>query len=156
MPPSGTLQACRAGTMHELALADAVVKAAIRAADDQKLDSLDRVVVRVGELQQIDDALLQYALVEVVPATDARLAETVFEIESEPVEFACRRCGTHFGRTALEEVGNIEALEAIHLVPELAHTFVRCPQCASPDFDLTAGRGVTLVEIGGRSTDELS
>jgi hydrogenase nickel incorporation protein HypA/HybF len=155
MEPSVTSHVWWAGTVHELALADAVVKAAIRAADDQNLGSLDRVVVKVGELQQIDDTLLRYALVEVVPTTDDRLSATVFEIESEPVGFVCRRCGTHFGRTALEEVGNTEALEAIHLVPELAHTFVRCPQCTSPDFDLTAGRGVTLVEIGGRSADEL-
>ena len=141
--------------MHELALADAVVKAAIRAADDENLHSLDQVVVRVGELQQIDGGLLKYALSEVVPTTDARFAETVFQIELEPVDFACRRCKTHFGRTALEEVGNTEALEAMHLVPELAHTFIRCPRCGSPDFDLIAGRGVTLVEIGGRPQDDV-
>ena len=39
--------------MHELALADSVVKAALSAADDAGMDRIERIVVKVGELQQI-------------------------------------------------------------------------------------------------------
>ena len=139
--------------MHELALADAVVKAAYRAADDAGITQLDRVVVRVGELQQIEAELFRYALTTVLPAADARVAAIEFEVEDEAVSFRCRACATVFGRAELEAVDNTEALEAMHLIPELSHAYVRCPGCASPDFEITAGRGVTLQRIEGSGVD---
>jgi hydrogenase nickel incorporation protein HypA/HybF len=40
-------------------------------------------------------------------------------------------------------------LEAIHFVPEIAHTYLRCPKCDSPDFEILGGRGVTLQTVKG-------
>jgi Zn finger protein HypA/HybF involved in hydrogenase expression len=37
--------------------------------------------------------------------------------------------------------------EAIHFIPELAHTYLRCPACASPDFEVVRGRGVWLAQV---------
>ena len=37
--------------------------------------------------------------------------------------------------------------EAIHFIPALANAYMRCPGCDSPDFEVTAGRGVTIAQI---------
>lgn len=43
--------------------------------------------------------------------------------------------------------------EAIHFLPEVAHTFISCPNCGSPDFRVTAGRDVSVVSIGSPAPD---
>ncbi len=142
--------------MHELALAEAVVKTAVRAANDAGIDRIDRIVIAVGALQQIEPELFRYSLTSVLATADPRVAGVAFDVRTVDVAFGCRSCGTTFGRSELEEVGDETALEAIHLVPELAHAYVRCPRCGSPDFEITQGRGVTLERIegeGGTSDD---
>jgi hydrogenase nickel incorporation protein HypA/HybF len=139
--------------MHELALADSVLKAALSAADDAGMDRIERIVVRVGELQQIKRELFEFSLTNVLPAKDARLAGVEFDVSEEPVLFQCRSCGTEYGR---DEAGidDGDQGEAIHFIPELSHAFARCPSCGSPDFDIRAGRGITLVRIDGSSEDD--
>ena len=140
--------------MHEFALADAVVKAALRAARDAGMDRIESVVVRVGELQQIRADLFEFSLAEVLPASDAILEGARFVVEQEPVRFQCRVCARQFGRPDLEEGGGADEWEAMHFIPELSHAFVRCPGCGSPDFAILAGRGVTLERVEGHRTDE--
>jgi hydrogenase nickel incorporation protein HypA/HybF len=42
-----------------------------------------------------------------------------------------------------------DTAEAIHFVPEVAHTYIKCPSCGSPDFEIVEGRGVWLENIKG-------
>ena len=139
--------------MHELALADAVVKAALRAADDAGMDRIDRVIVKVGELQQIERDLFEFSLTKVLPAQDSRLLGVVFDVADEAVQFECRVCGTTYGRDDVDLDGGDHS-EAIHFIPELSHAFARCPSCGSPDFEILAGRGITLERIEGSSADD--
>ncbi len=139
--------------MHEFALADAIVTAARSAAHDAGIDVIDRVVVTIGELQQIRADLFEFSLTEVIPQTDDALADTDFVLEHEAARFECRPCETSFGRTDLGDPSDHDA-EAAHFVPELSHAFVRCPACGSPDFEITAGRGVTLSRVEGRGAGE--
>lgn len=39
--------------------------------------------------------------------------------------------------------------EAVHFVPEVAHTYIKCQKCGSPDFKIASGRGVWLDSIEG-------
>ena len=142
--------------MHEFALADAVVKAARDAARDAGMARIDVVTVRVGELQQIRRDLFEYSLTEVLPAADPILQGIRFIVEEEPVRFRCRVCQAEFGRADLERVGDADDREAIHFIPELSHAYVRCPECASPDFEILAGRGVSLARIEGDTDDAAS
>lgn len=137
--------------MHEFALADAVVKAAVRAAREAGIDRVEEITVRVGELQQIERDLFEFSLSQVLPAADPALEGVRFVVEAEPVLFHCRVCGRDFGTGDLGDEADADAVEAMHFLPELAHAFVRCPGCASPDFDIVAGRGVTLEKIEGRA-----
>ena len=134
--------------MHELALADSVVKAALHAADEAGLAQIGRVVVKVGELQQIEKDLFEFSLTSVIPANEPRLAETEFDVAEEQVRFQCRSCGTEYGRDEANLSGD-DSGEAVHFIPELSHAFARCPSCGSPDFDITRGRGITLERIEG-------
>lgn len=139
--------------MHELALADAVVKAALRAADDAGMDHIGRVVIKVGELQQIERELFEFSLTSVLPAQDPRLNGVAFDVADEAVRFVCRACENEYGRDDVDIDGDEES-EAIHFIPELSHAFARCPACGSPDFDITAGRGITLLRVEGSADDE--
>ncbi len=138
--------------MHELALADAVVTAALQAADDAGMTRISKVVVKVGELQQIEKDLFEFSLVNVLPAKDPRLVGVEFDVAEEAVRFECRACGRVYGRDDVSVDGGDQG-EAVHFIPELSHAFARCPSCASPDFDISGGRGITLARVEG-SSDE--
>ena len=127
--------------MHELALAEAVVAAANETAKKNGVAKITRIEVRVGELQQIEREAFQFAIEELI--------EAVVDVQADPARFVCRACDRAFGLADTTGPGGHDASEAIHFIPELAHAFLRCPRCASPDFTVTAGRGVTLGAIEG-------
>ena len=139
--------------MHELALADAVMRAALRAADDAGMDRIEKLVVKVGELQQIEKELFEFSLTSVLSSQDERLAEAVFDVTEERVRFGCNACGCDYTRDDISLEGGVEG-EAIHFIPELSHAFARCPNCGSPDFEILAGRGITLERIEGSSVED--
>ena len=137
--------------MHEFALAEAIVRAALQTAESEGMTVVTRVAVQVGELQSIKKDVFEFALAQ-VGTEDPRLANAAMEVEIVPARFACRDCEHVF---ALSETGEREAdaKEAIHFVPELAHAFMRCPSCGSPDFEVADGRGVGIKEIEGEMPD---
>lgn len=137
--------------MHEMALADAVIRSALRTAAREGIVRLTRIVVRIGELQQITVATFEFALKELMPASEPRLAGARIELETELARFRCRPCGREFGLGDVEGPGGERESEAIHFVPELAHGFLSCPGCMSPDFEVLAGRGVVLQTLEGES-----
>ena len=127
--------------MHEWALAEATVEAV-------KREALGRRVLGVrlafGELQQVDRDIFAAAVAELAPA--AGFAPAAFEIAEEPARFACRACGREWVLADVPELSEDDG-EAVHLLPEAAYAYLRCPACGSRDFDITAGRGVTIVSI---------
>ncbi len=135
--------------VHELALAEAVVRAALDTAVENGISRLSRIVVQIGELQSIQRETFEFALREVMPASEPRIAATRIDLELEPARFRCRPCGRAFALADTEGFADEETSEAVHFIPELAHAFVRCPDCNSPDFEVTAGRGVLLRELEG-------
>jgi hydrogenase nickel incorporation protein HypA/HybF len=130
--------------MHEWALAEAVIKAASDLAEREGLKHVTLVTIRVGELQQVERATLEFALSQL---KTPRFKRTKFEVETEKAGFRCRVCGHTwvFQERDLDQA----TLEAIHFVPEIAHTYVKCPNCASPDFEIEQGRGVWLQTVRG-------
>ena len=135
--------------MHELALADAVITTALDAARREGIRHIVRIDVVVGELQRIKRDVFEFALREVLPAGEPLLASAKIELEIEPVRFRCRPCSHDFGSSDTEGPPDADEQEAIHFIPELAHAFVRCPSCRSPDFEVTQGRGVAIRSIEG-------
>jgi len=138
--------------MHEFALAEAVMTTALQAADRERLDRILAIRVRIGELQRIKKDVFEFALKEMVPATEPRLFATEITLEIEPARFRCRACDRSFLLADAGEQSEDEA-EAIHFVPELAHAYLRCPGCSSADFEVLGGRGVSIDAIEGERDD---
>jgi hydrogenase nickel incorporation protein HypA/HybF len=130
--------------MHEWALAEGVISTATRFAEQNGLTEVTEVVVIVGELQQVEHEVLQFAFQQLKTPL-FRNAE--FILKSQPAKFRCRNCGHEWSFTA-EDVTE-EVSEAIHFVPEMAHVYIKCSECGSPDFEVVEGRGVWLATIKG-------
>ena len=130
--------------MHEWALAEAVLAAAQQIAEKEKLKEIKEVTIKIGEMQQVERRILQFALSQLKPAS---FKNSKFQILKAKTELKCRVCGNTwlFRKQKLDE----STAEAIHFVPEVAHTYIKCPECGSPDFEISEGRGVWLENIKG-------
>lgn len=130
--------------MHEWALAEALISTASQIAEREGMREITEVKIKVGELQQVELDILDFALSQL---KTAKFAKTRFDIEIVRARLKCRVCGYQwlFSKECLDG----KVAEAIHFVPEIAHTYIRCPKCGSPDFEVTQGRGVWLESIRG-------
>jgi len=130
--------------MHEWALAEAILTSAKQIAEQENLKQVTEVTIKVGELQQVEPPILRFALSQLKPNI---FKNTKFHILKAKSTLKCRVCGTTW-QFSLKKLDKTTA-EAIHFVPEVAHSFVKCPKCNSPDFEIVSGRGVWLEDIKG-------
>lgn len=130
--------------MHEWALAEAILASAQQVADKEKLKEVTVVTIRVGELQQVEPPILRFALSQM---KEGVFKNAKFRILKAKSTLKCRVCGTQW-QVSLKKLDKATA-EAIHFVPEAAHTYVKCPKCGSPDFEIVSGRGLWLEDIKG-------
>lgn len=130
--------------MHEWALAEAILTSAKELAEKEGLKEVTEITIRIGELQQVERSILRFAISEMKPPL---LKETKFHILKAKTRLRCRVCGTawSFNGKGLDEA----TAEAIHFVPEVAHSYIKCPKCGSPDFEIASGRGVWLESVKG-------
>ena len=130
--------------MHEWALAEAILASAKQVAEQEKLKKVTEVTIKVGELQQIEPPILRFALTQLKPEL---FKNTKFHILKAKSTLKCRVCATTW-QFNLKKLDKATA-EAIHFVPEASHSFIKCPKCGSPDFEIVTGRGVWLEDIKG-------
>ena len=130
--------------MHEWAMAEAIINSASEIAEKEGLREITEVTIKIGELQQIEPGILQFALSQL---RTPYFKKTVFLMKTEKARFKCRMCGHRWVFNANSLAKNES--EAIHFVPEIAHTFIKCPKCGSSDFETEKGRGVVLQTIRG-------
>lgn len=139
------------GCMHEWALADAVLEATTAALAGRSPGCLRTVTILMGELQAIDRQIFEVALKTLLEERPYRHAG--FIVETEEASFQCRACSATWGLNGMAGISE-ETREAIHFLPEAAHAFIACPSCASPDFHLVKGRGVSIKEIAVSSAGD--
>ncbi len=135
--------------MHEWALAEAVIATVIAESRKNGLDSVTSIKIKIGELQRLEAEIFEFALNEIAKVEGASLLTNMkIELATEKAIFKCRVCGNEwtFDDTRLD----LEESEAIHFAPEVAHAYVRCPSCTSPDFEVVQGRGVLVDKIKGK------
>ena len=130
--------------MHEWALAEAVLKSASEIADKEKLGEVTEVNVKIGELQQVEREILQFALQQLKPD---KFKNAKFHITTAKTTLKCRNCGNTWQLN--KQKLDAATQEAIHFIPEVAHAYIKCPRCNSPDFEITQGRGIWLQNIKG-------
>jgi hydrogenase nickel incorporation protein HypA/HybF len=130
--------------MHEWALAEAILTSATEIAEKEQLKEITEVTIRVGELQQIAPNILRFALTQMKTRF---FLKAKFHILKAQTTLKCHVCGTSW-QFSMKQLDTTTA-EAIHFVPEVAHTYIKCPKCGSPDFEITSGRGVWLESVKG-------
>ncbi len=130
--------------MHEWALAEAILATATQIAEKEHLKEVTEVTIRIGELQDVEKEILRFAIGEI---KSDLFKNAKFRMLKAKTQLKCRVCNTtwQFKKDKLDRA----TAEAIHFVPEAAHTFVKCPKCGSPDFEIASGRGVWLDNIKG-------
>ena len=130
--------------MHEWALAEAVISAASEVAEKEGLKQVSEVIIKVGELQGLELDILDFAFSQL---KSGKLKNAKFRMDSVKPRLKCKVCEHEWilSREKLDE----NTAEAIHFIPEVAHTYIKCPKCGSPDFEILEGRGVWLQTIKG-------
>jgi hydrogenase nickel incorporation protein HypA/HybF len=131
--------------MHEWALAEAIFSAVLKIVKEKGLEKVAEIHIKIGELQQIDRQIFDFALEQ---HRSSAFRDTKLRIETEKAEFKCKVCERQWVFEE-EDIKEEDVAEAIHFVPEMAHTFIRCPKCHSPDFRIITGRGVWLTSVKG-------
>lgn len=129
--------------MHEWALAEAVISSAVKFSKGKQIKPMEITVV-LGELQQIDQEVFDFALKEIMNTMGLDLK---INFKKEKALLKCKSCGEEWGfdSRSLSE----QERECIHFIPETAHDYVKCPKCGSPDFSIIRGRGVWLLSVKG-------
>ena len=74
--------------MHELSIADAVLRIALAHAQDRRIEAIE---LKVGHLRQVVPDALAFAFTLVAEGTDAEGAELL--LEEVPAAGICRACG---------------------------------------------------------------
>lgn len=130
--------------MHEWALAEAIISTALQIAEKEGIEKISEVRIKVGELQQIERDILEFALSQL---KTAKFESAKFNIKIVKAELKCIVCG----RGWFFSTGKLDKnmAEAIHFVPEISHAYIKCPKCGSPDFEILQGRGLWLESIRG-------
>lgn len=132
--------------IHEWALAESVVRAALDFKRDKGFSEVTRIEVRVGKLQYLDAAAFRLAVEEFAAQNGIGNAKLI--LTDENVVLRCRACGKKW--VPGNPKGGPKERECIHFVPEVSHSYLRCPKCGSPDFEIRSGRGVYVKSIRGR------
>ncbi|KUO42881.1 MAG: hypothetical protein APU95_04620 [Hadesarchaea archaeon YNP_N21] len=128
--------------MHEWALAEAVFAALTKIQREEKVKKFSEIKLKIGELQNIDIETFYFAFKELSKNTPLDGAKIV--IKKEEAIFKCRQCGKEWKLGLVKNRLGCSESEAIHFVPEIAHAFIRCPACNSPDFEVVRGRGIWI------------
>ena len=135
--------------MHEWALAESVITTVLEVADKEKLDAITEIIIDIGELQQIEQEIFSFAVNDIMKTYSPKLKHTKITVNIQHSTLRCKHCNHTWTFKDIENKLNKDQAEAIHFLPEVAIVHSRCPQCQSPDFEIEAGRGVTIQSIKG-------
>ena len=135
--------------MHEWALAESIVLTALDAAKKEKLKKITEIDIQIGELQQIEQDIFEFAIEEIIKTHEDMLKNVKIKIDTDKSKLKCKICNHEWMFSDLRKNLNEGESEAIHFIPEVALVYARCPKCGSPDFDIASGRGISISSIKG-------
>ena len=135
--------------MHEWALAESILVAALEAAEKEDLKTITEIKIAIGELQQIEQEIFEFALKEITQSYKDKLGKVKIDITTEVSILKCNSCEHTWKFSDIKKNISDDEGEAIHFIPEVAFVHMRCPKCSSPDFEIHKGRGVSITSIKG-------
>ena len=136
--------------MHEWALAESVLTAALEAANKEKLKKITEINIAIGELQQIEEDIFDFALSQIIKEQDKKLKNVKIKITTEKSTLKCKNCENTWSFDDMKKNLSKDESESIHFIPEVAFVHARCPRCGSPEFEIITGRGVSITSIKGK------
>ena len=110
--------------MHEMGLMDAVLRRVESACAQEEYESIDKIVLEVGELSGVVTNFL-FECFDAIKE-DTPFEHTVLEVESVPGTLYCNDCDFEF-RPNLEDL--------------------RCPQCLSRNLTPRSGQDFTIKSV---------
>jgi len=135
--------------MHEWALAESILAAAIEAAKKEKIKKITEITVGLGELQQIEIDVFNFALDELKKDHKEEIGNVKIKIKTIESKLKCKNCENEWKFSDMKKKISDDEGEAIHFLPEVAFVHTRCPKCGSPDFEIITGRGISITQIKG-------
>ena len=78
--------------MHEWALAESILTAAVDAANKEKMKKIKEIKISIGELQQIEQEVFEFALKQIIADQPDKLKGVKIKIETEKSTLKCRAC----------------------------------------------------------------
>jgi len=136
--------------MHEWALAESVLTASLESAGKEKLKKITEIKISIGELQQIEQDIFEFALAQIIKEQDKKLKDVKIKIDTEKSTLKCKNCEKTWFFSDLKKKLSTDESESIHFIPEVTLVYSRCPKCGSPDFEILTGRGVSITSIKGK------
>jgi hydrogenase nickel incorporation protein HypA/HybF len=135
--------------MHEWALAESILTAAVEESKKEKMKKITEITIALGELQQIEKDIFKFALDEIIKEQGEILKNVKIIIKTEKSKLKCKNCEKTWSFSDIKKKLSEDEGESIHFIPEAAFVHTRCPKCGSPDFEITIGRGVSITRIKG-------
>jgi len=123
--------------MHELSMADAIVKTAIDVAGKNNAQEINEVTIEIGKLTLLNPEQLKFMISVLSENTLLEGAEII--IEEVPIEIKCKSCD--FVGTAHDDLD--------YFVP-----IVKCPECEEQDLKITKGRECNVKSIKIEKEDD--
>lgn len=117
--------------MHELSMADAMVKTVLDVAEKNDATEILEVTIEVGKLTMLNPEQLKFLLDVLVENTLLEGAE--INIVELPVEVKCNSC---------EYTGSADMDGSDHYL-----AIVKCPECGERNVEVTAGRECNVKNI---------
>jgi len=124
--------------MHELSMADAMVKTVIEVAEKNDAQEITEVSIELGEMTLLNPEQLKFML-EVL-SEDTLLEGAEIIIDTIPIEIKCHGCG-YSGKTPSDDLD--------HYAPIL-----NCPECESMELEIISGRECNVKSIKIEKSDE--
>ena len=137
--------------MHEFALAEGVIHTAFKTAEKEGLKEITGIKIKVGQLQQIDMEIFEFALKEIIHTENLNLGKEKIKLEQEKAILKCRVCEHEWAFDEAIKKLNEDEAESIHFIPEIAHSYIRCPECKSSDFEVVRGNRVWIDSVEGKT-----
>ena len=117
--------------MHELSMADAMVKTVLDVAEKNDATEIIEVTIEVGKLTMLNPEQLKFLIDVLVENTLLEGAEV--NIVELPVELKCNLC---------EYAGLADMDDSDHYL-----AIVKCPECGERNVEITAGRECNVKNI---------
>ncbi len=117
--------------MHELSMADAIVKTVLDVAEKNQAEEILEVTIEVGKLTMLNPEQLKFLLGVLGENTLLEGAKVI--IEEIPVEIKCLSCNY---------TGTTDPDDSDHYL-----MIVKCPECDERNLEIVAGRECNVKNI---------